>query len=344
MSDDSRLVTFALFAYNQERFIAEAVSGALSQTYSPLEIIISDDCSTDGTFKIIQEQVAEYSGPHEVRLNRNERNVGFGPHVNRVMALARGALVVVGAGDDVSLPQRVERLYAAYSASGGKAMSVFSNAIVIDEFGNGEGFYLHPVDAKYLSLEYLAKHMSGALGCAHAWDRRVFDLLGPMDEEVIHEDVVISFRSALLGKVEFINEPLVLYRRHGSNIHFAEPDDVKGPDALYALLQKSADNKIAIYRSRLRDLSLARRLYPDRRDEFSELEKITGRMLREMEDEKSLLSRSKLFKRVGIIARALWQGTPPRRVIRWVLTYFFPRVYLSYQRRLRARAREANRV
>ncbi|HEX8089196.1 MAG TPA: glycosyltransferase [Blastocatellia bacterium] len=344
MSDDSRLVTFALFAYNQERFIAEAVRGALSQTYSPLEIIISDDCSTDHTFKIIQEQVAEYSGPHEVRLNRNERNIGFGSHVNRVMGIARGALVVAGAGDDVSLPHRVEKLYSAYNASGRKVMSVFSNAIVIDEFGNREGFYLRPVDAKYLSLQYLAEHMTGALGCAHAWDRRVFDLLGPMDEEVIHEDVVIAFRSALLGKVEFINEALVLYRRHGSNIHFAEPDDVKGPDVLYALLQKSADNKIAIYRSRLQDLNLARQLYPDRQVEFSELERITLRMLREMKDEKSLLQRPNFSRRIGIMGRALWHGTPPRRVIRWVLTFFFPRLYLIYLTRLRVRVREANRI
>jgi glycosyltransferase involved in cell wall biosynthesis len=50
-----------MFAYNHERFIAEAVRGALSQTYSPLEIIISDDCSTDRTFEIIQSEVAGYS-------------------------------------------------------------------------------------------------------------------------------------------------------------------------------------------------------------------------------------------------------------------------------------------
>ena len=49
------LVTFALFAYNQEAFIREAVASALSQTYEPLEIILSDDCSTDRTFAIMQE-------------------------------------------------------------------------------------------------------------------------------------------------------------------------------------------------------------------------------------------------------------------------------------------------
>ena len=44
------LVTFALFAYNQERFITEAVEAAFAQTYQPLEIIISDDGSSDKTY------------------------------------------------------------------------------------------------------------------------------------------------------------------------------------------------------------------------------------------------------------------------------------------------------
>ena len=60
------LVTFALFAYNQEKFIREAVEGAFSQTYEPLEIILSDDYSSDRTFEIIERMAAEYTGPHRV--------------------------------------------------------------------------------------------------------------------------------------------------------------------------------------------------------------------------------------------------------------------------------------
>lgn len=344
MSDNSRLVTFALFAYNQERFIAEAVRCALAQTYSPLEIIISDDGSTDRTFEIIQQEVATYDGPHEVRLNCNARNIGFGAHINLMMQMASGSFIVAAAGDDVSLPNRVARLYSAYHSSNRNALSVFSNAMVIDEYGNRESLFIQAIDAKHLALEWLAKHMGGAIGCAHAWDRRVFDIFGPIDEKVIHEDVVISFRAALLGKVEFVNELLVLYREHGSNMHFKDPEDVEGPDALYALLRKSADNKIAIYRNRLQDLNVAYQLYPDRQSEFSGLQKITRRRLREMQDEKSLLWRSSLLKRAGIIGRAVWQGTPPKRIIRWVVTFFFPHLYLSYQRRLWAKARETNQA
>jgi GT2 family glycosyltransferase len=48
------LVSFVVLAYNQQKFVAEAVRGALAQTYHPLEIVISDDCSTDGTFDVIK--------------------------------------------------------------------------------------------------------------------------------------------------------------------------------------------------------------------------------------------------------------------------------------------------
>ncbi len=63
---DRPLLTFILLAYNQERYIAEAVEGALGQTYSPLEIILSDDCSGDRTFELMKEAADEYRGPHEV--------------------------------------------------------------------------------------------------------------------------------------------------------------------------------------------------------------------------------------------------------------------------------------
>ncbi|RYZ52291.1 MAG: glycosyltransferase [Sphingobacteriales bacterium] len=104
------LVTFALFAFNQENYIEEAVEGAFSQTYSPLEIILSDDCSTDRTFEILEEKVLSYTGPHKVRLNRNVPNVGLIAHVTKVQEMATGAFIVTAAGDDISMPDRVAEL------------------------------------------------------------------------------------------------------------------------------------------------------------------------------------------------------------------------------------------
>ena len=65
------LITFALLAYNQESYIREAVEGAFAQNYSPLEIILSDDYSTDKTYEIMKDLVDEYKGFHIIKINRN---------------------------------------------------------------------------------------------------------------------------------------------------------------------------------------------------------------------------------------------------------------------------------
>ena len=104
---DRPLVTLFVLAYRQEGFVRAAIEGAFAQTWSPLEIILSDDASPDGTFRVMQEMAAAYSGPHRLVLNRNEKNLGLTAHVSRVMALATGGFVVQNAGDDVSHPERV---------------------------------------------------------------------------------------------------------------------------------------------------------------------------------------------------------------------------------------------
>ena len=83
------LITFAVISYKEEKYIREAVEAAFAQTYQPLEIILSNDCSGDRTFDIMREMAARYPGPHIVVLNRNEKNLGTGAHINRIMELSR---------------------------------------------------------------------------------------------------------------------------------------------------------------------------------------------------------------------------------------------------------------
>src|SRR6056297_1821961 len=108
------LVTFAVIAYNQEPFIREAIEGAFSQTYHPLEIILSDDCSSDHTYRIMQEMAAAYDGPHSIVLNRNEPNLGIVLHFNKIIKMSSGHFICMNAGDDFSSANRVDVLYEAW--------------------------------------------------------------------------------------------------------------------------------------------------------------------------------------------------------------------------------------
>jgi len=59
---------------------------------------------------------------------------------------------------------------------------------------------------------------TGTLGCAHAWTRDVFQVFGPLDKHLIHEDITIPLRSIMLGSVTYIQEELVLYRLNDDSL------------------------------------------------------------------------------------------------------------------------------
>ncbi len=221
------LISFVLGCYNHEPFIREAVEGAFRQTYSPLEIFVSDDCSSDRTFDIVKKMAAEYPGPHSVQINRNETNLGNGMNLNRAMERCRGALVVVAGGDDVSLPVRTEVTYQAWEQFERRPTSICSSYTTISRDGTvlGTGGQRgDPQDHSPFKLlkgdlfEFLSSQRPAACGCSHAWSPALFSYFGPLRADL--EDLILSFRSLAIGQLLYIQEPLVKYRRHGGNVSF----------------------------------------------------------------------------------------------------------------------------
>ena len=257
-SNSKPLLTFAVVAFNQERFIVEAVEGAFGQTYSPLEIILSDDCSEDGTFEIMRKLAAAYRGPHRVILNCNPVRRSLGGHVNRVVELSRGELIVGSAGDDVSLPRRTQAVSEAWEQSGRQATSIYADYIQID--ANGRTIQLifkkeclcgskRIVEQKPEMVAFVQTLQPSIIGCAHAFSPRLFTLFGGLPEDVIHEDEVLAFRSIIAGRVFFINEPLVQYRLHGNNVYLSIRGVQRRPEescatrgSLSTLLQEQGDD------------------------------------------------------------------------------------------------------
>jgi glycosyltransferase involved in cell wall biosynthesis len=103
-------VSIIMLTYNQQDFVADAIRAALAQQCEPVEILISDDCSPDGTWEVIQQVVKGYAGPHTVRLNRNPRNQGVNAHLWSCVQRTSGDIIVAAAGDDISEPDRVRRI------------------------------------------------------------------------------------------------------------------------------------------------------------------------------------------------------------------------------------------
>ena len=217
-SEELPLASLVLIAYRQESFVREAVAGALAQTYSPLEIILCDDCSPDSTFAIMEEMAAAYNGPHKVILNRNTVNLGAAENLNAGVRLSSGELIIVQAGDDVSLPGRAEKLVGRWLAEGRGVDLVLSHYAVINESGERTGRINRDVTFvpdRNLPVE---KWRCGAAGSCAAYSRRLFAKYGPLDQRVIAEDWVFSFRAWVESGIAVVEEPLVLHRKHDGGI------------------------------------------------------------------------------------------------------------------------------
>lgn len=212
---DPPLVSILLLAYQQQDTIRAALTAALAQTYSPLEIIVSDDASTDHTWAEIERTLAAYAGPHRVIRNRNEANLGIGAHISRMVALSQGELLFVAAGDDVSVPQRCERVVEAWTAAD-RRPDLISSALVDLDAGGGTHETITPTDlSTYRSAADWLARPPYVIGAAQAWTRRVFNRFGPLPAGVVGEDLVMVFRAIVSGGAITLPEPLVQYRRGG---------------------------------------------------------------------------------------------------------------------------------
>lgn len=105
-------ISIILTGHNEEYCIGDAIRSVLRQDYEgPVEIILSDDGSSDHTFSIMREMAEQYRGPYRVVLNRNETALGRGLHIRQAVELASHEWILRQDGDDCSFPWRC-RIFA----------------------------------------------------------------------------------------------------------------------------------------------------------------------------------------------------------------------------------------
>lgn len=222
-TEDRPLVTFAVFAYNQEKYIREAVEGAFSQTYQPLEIILSDDCSQDGTFEIMKELTQQYTGPHTVKVERTPENLGIINHVFYRARQAQGEILVAAAGDDISHPKRCEVHLSAYNDPA--VFGVTTGFNLIDACGKiVEANVFEPViKTSYYEQTHLFHNLEHPYiviqGSTASYRRKLFDIELPGKRLNFAEDNFMNFVIYALGhRVALIEESLVNYRTHSAAV------------------------------------------------------------------------------------------------------------------------------
>lgn len=206
-------ISVVIPAYNQGRFLPQAVESALGQTCPPLEVIVIDDGSTDDT----SARLASYRD--RVRVVR-QPNQGVAATRNHGARQARGELLAFLDADDVWLPAKLERQCRRLRDDPGLGL-VHCGVAETDAAGNVLRTRLDGLEG-FVAEEMLLFRRPVILGGGSGVviRRALFEELGGFDTRLsTSADWDLYFRAARRRRVGFVPEVLLRYRLHGSNMH-----------------------------------------------------------------------------------------------------------------------------
>lgn len=213
-------VSVVICTYNQQNFIRETLDSVLAQTYPNIEIIISDDGSSDGTPDILREYGQRY--PDKIKPVFSSVNTGIPSNINRAMKQRTGEFTAWLDGDDLMLPTKIEK-QVELLLNHSEATGCYHDADVFDsETGRSLGrmsrLYNGSEELKQGRLQewYKPRYYflpSTIIARSDACPIHGFDVrLKHFSEGLFFVEV---FRSGVLLAID---EPLTKYRRHLRNL------------------------------------------------------------------------------------------------------------------------------
>ncbi len=208
----SAVISVAMAAYNGERFIAEQLASILAQLRAGDEVIVVDDASTDRTLDV----VASFQDSR-VRVLRNQRNAGVFSTFERALLATRGEFVFLSDQDDVWLPGKVVEFMARFERDP-EVMLVLSDAQVIDVAGRVVAPSFMALRGGFRGSFVSTLVRNRYLGCTMALRRALLSTVLPIPRDVPMHDMWFGSLAALEARVDFIDRPLMQYRRHGTNV------------------------------------------------------------------------------------------------------------------------------
>ena len=270
------LATVVIINYNYEKFVAAAIDSALAQSYEPLEVVVVDDGSTDGSRTII----ARYKDRVRTVL---QDNGGQGATYNTGWRAAQGEFVLFLDSDDVLTKEAVAKVVQAFE--GNSAVKVQFYLEQVDRNLKPLGFLLPSYDFSSMTTrEQIANYGNyvGPPASGNAYRKSFLDQIMPIADEELYRHAPDGYTTGLAGLdggVLSIPEILGYYRVHGDNyggesgikslkqLHHMFMRDIKREDSQHAFgdhfnFHFSADrSRFCPGHTKLRLLS--RRIRPD---------------------------------------------------------------------------------
>lgn len=222
--------SIVLATYNGEKFIEKQLDSLLNQTQLMDEIIIFDDCSTDGTRDIILKFIEKFKHNNiQCLFETNIENQGYKKNFYSALTKATGDIIFLCDQDDIWKTNKVKTICNLFKLNN-NISSVSTSYEFIDGYDNKvcipNFFGIQHRDLRNKNIkskeciqisefEIIIANISP--GCTSAITSRVKDYYLQNASLLIPHDWEINIYSAKIGNLYFYNEPLVLYRIHSNN-------------------------------------------------------------------------------------------------------------------------------
>ncbi len=221
------MVEILLATFNGEKFLRQQLQSLKDQTCSSWKIIASDDGSTDETVAILREFERCNPGRIEIHLNdyglQGSKIRGAVGNFSKLMRLSKAEYVAFCDQDDVWVPTKLEKslnaLKQVEASFGDVPILVHTDLMIVDE--NLSVLCSSMVRAQ--KLNYSANSMKQIIvqncvtGCSMMANRALIKIGGFVPHEAIMHDWWLAIVASAFGRVQFLDEPMVLYRQHSGN-------------------------------------------------------------------------------------------------------------------------------
>lgn len=210
--------------FNRLKWIGECLESVLGQTYSDVEVIVVDDCSTDGTV----EWLAEQERFRSVIVHRQEKNGGASVARNTAIEMAMGDLIVFIDSDDLLLPNHIEKAVEAFERDADLGLFCCDSKM-IDGYGNkilgGKTWHESLAHAKGFDIKTGYRSLKDVFSYSNCFPgftlrREVFEELGGFDQSIFPaDDYDLALRVAgSRFEVFYLHEALCLRREHDGQL------------------------------------------------------------------------------------------------------------------------------
>ena len=204
------MISVCMATYNGEKYLKEQLDSILKQIKSSDELIISDDGSTDSTCTIIREYQKEYKNINLI----DGPKMGVQKNFENALKKSKGDIIFLSDQDDIWMNNKVDVVLDAFQNP--NVVLTLHDAQIVDQNEQviEDSFFEHRGSQSGL-FKNLWKN--SYLGCCMAFHRRLLSKILPFPQVPLMHDIWIGLMALKYGRIGIIQEPLLLYRRHGGN-------------------------------------------------------------------------------------------------------------------------------